>query len=51
MSKPIWWILRVFHHVLLSLLGLYFGSFRCGRNFFRPTVYCFLKVGNAPLSS
>ena len=37
MSKPIWWILRVFHHVLLSLLGLYFGSFRCGRNFFRPT--------------
>ena len=51
MSKPIWWILRVFHHVLLSLLGLYFGSFRCGQNFFRPTVYCFLKVGNAPLSS
>ena len=51
MSKPIWWILRVFHHVLLSLLGLYFGSFRCGRNFFRPTAYCFLKVGNAPVSS
>ena len=25
MPKPIWWILRVFHHVLLSLLGLYFG--------------------------
>ena len=36
MPKPIWWILRVFHHVLLSLLGLYFGSFRCGQNFFRP---------------
>ena len=51
MSKPIWWILRVFHHVLLSLLGLYFGSFRCEQNFSRPTVYCFLKVGNAPLSS
>ena len=46
-----WWILRAFHHVLLFLFGLYFGSFRCGRNFFRPTVYCFLKVGNAPLSS
>ena len=28
-----WWILRVFHHVLLFLLGLYFGSFRCGQNF------------------
>ena len=37
MPKPIWWILRVFHHFLLSLLGLYFGSFRCERNFFRPT--------------
>gem|GEM_PF-6357135 len=42
---------RVFHHVLLSLLGLYFGSFRCERNFFRPTAYYFFKVGNAPVSS
>ena len=25
MPKPIWWILRVFHHVLLFLFGLYFG--------------------------
>ncbi|MBD9160087.1 MAG: hypothetical protein EGP67_02020 [Bacteroidales bacterium] len=24
-TRIIWWILRVFHHVLLSLLGLYFG--------------------------
>ena len=32
----------------LYLLFYYSGSFfRCGRNFFRPTVYCFLKVGNA----
>ena len=34
-----------------DLVFYYSGSFRCGRNFFRPTVYCFLKVGNAPLSS
>lgn len=34
---------------------LYWGYtsviFRYGRNFFRPTVYCFFKAGNAPVSS
>ena len=25
-------------------------SFRCRRNFSRPTVHCFFKVGNAPVS-
>ncbi len=36
-----WWILREFHPVI----------FRFGRNFSRPTVHCFFKVGNAPVSS
>ena len=53
-TRIIWWILRVFHHVLLFYWGYTSVYVRCGRNFFRPqrlTAYCFLKVGNAPLSS
>ena len=46
-----WWILRVFHHVLLFYWG-YTSVLSVADGTFPPaTAYCFLKVGNAPLSS
>lgn len=36
---------------VLFFLGYTSVIFRFKRNFFRPTVYCFFKVGNAPVSS
>ena len=52
MPKPIWWILRVFHHVLLFFIGVILRLMFVADGTFPPaTAYCFLKVGNAPLSS
>ena len=36
---------------VLFFLGYTSVIFRFGRNFSRPTVHCFFKVGNAPVSS
>lgn len=36
---------------VLFFLGYTSVIFRYGRNFSRPTVYCFFNVGNAPVSS
>ena len=36
---------------VLFFLGYTSVIFRFGRNFSRPMVYCFFKVGNAPVSS
>jgi len=38
-----WWILRVFHHVFLSLLGLYFGYFPFRAELFPPDGSLFLQ--------
>ena len=40
-----WWILRVFHHVLLSLLGLYFGYFPLRAELFPPDGLLFFLQG------
>ena len=37
--------------IIFNVISLYFGSCSLRAELFRPTVYCFLKVGNAPLSS
>ena len=39
------WILRVFHHVLLSFLGLYFGYFPFRAELFPPDSLLFLLQG------
>ena len=46
-----WWILRVFHHVLLFIGVILRFMFVADGTFPPATAYCFLKVGNAPLSS
>ena len=40
-----WWILRAFHHVLLSLLGLYFGYLPFRAELFPPDGLLFLTFG------